>query len=228
AARPIPLVPAGRRRAFPECTHSAAQPGNGDGEIQAAVIFNGTTGRSKIIAPLSVLLPADTLSGATPAFLSGRAGVCFGTKSNPSLVFVVRQAGVCTPGRNDSLNPAKWVPVVRVSFPALYPAPDRAHAGEYAHDDEQSSIGRQVDLVEHRSDGLLVERQVEHGSDLRRTSGQESRISSTTKAASEPLNVFLSRADEMSWTRTAELTDISASRVRVPAQKRRSSSVSRL
>ena len=71
-------------------------------------------------------------------------------------------------------------------------------------------IERQVDLVEHRSDGLLVEHQVEHGSDLRPTSGQESRISSTTKAASEPLNAFLSRIDEMSWTRTTELTGISS------------------
>src|SRR5262249_50280154 len=90
ASRQAPLEwrdpgwPSGRRRAIPECSHSAAQPGTGDGGIQAAVIFNGTTGGSKIIAPLSVLLPADTLSGGPRLSSPGGPGFALGRNQTPA------------------------------------------------------------------------------------------------------------------------------------------------
>jgi len=45
---------AAHRRAIPEGPHSAAQPGAGNGGTQAEMIFNGTTGGSKIIGQLRV------------------------------------------------------------------------------------------------------------------------------------------------------------------------------
>src|SRR5262249_36402796 len=59
AASAIGVAPSGRRGAIPEGRHSAAQPGTGDGGIQAAVIGCEAAPRPH--------LRASTLSGATPA-----------------------------------------------------------------------------------------------------------------------------------------------------------------